>query len=100
MIYRMEDGTVVNTDKARMIWEEATDWNGNNHISRNTRDQWTHQTLYESRKGRFYIEHTSQWQGSLGYCEWISEQAAVRWLILNDEDVPERLAHLVDEVTE
>lgn len=56
--------------------------------------------MYESRKGRFYIEWTSQWQGSESRAEWISEQAAVRWLLMNEHKVPERLAHLVEEVCE
>ena len=58
------------------------------------------QTLYESRKGRFYVVHTSNMQGSRAHAEWVSEQEAVRWLLFNDEDVPERLKHLVEEVTE
>ncbi len=98
--YRMEDGTVIDTDNARQSWDEATRWDGNNMVSKATGSQWSHETLYESRKGRFYVEHTSQWSGSTPHCEWISEQEAVRWLILNDEEVPERLAHLVDQVTE
>ena len=99
-IYRMEDGTVVNTEKAKQRWEEASDHNGSNPISRNTRNQWTHQTLYESRKGRFYVMHWSQYQGSQARCEWISEQEAVRWLILNEEEVPDRLRHLIEQVEE
>lgn len=98
--YRMESGDIVNTDKALQSWDEATDWNGNNHISRATGSQWAHETLYESRKGRFYVEHTSNYEGSLPHAEWISEQEAVRWLLLNDHEVPERLEHLVGEVEE
>jgi hypothetical protein len=46
------------------------------------------------------VETCSRIQGRSDSCEWISEQEAVRWLVLNDCEVPERLAHLVDEVTE
>jgi hypothetical protein len=99
-VYRMEDGTVINTDKAKQSWEEATRFNGSNMISVATGSQWHHQTLYESRKGRFYIEHTSQWQGSVDRCEWVSEQEAVRWLLANEEEVPDRLAHIVEQVEE
>lgn len=98
--YRMEDGTVIDTDKAKKYWTESTDWNGSNHISRATGSQWNHQTLYESRKGRFYTENSSDWQGAMSHCEWVSEQEAVRWLLLMDEEIPERLAHLLDQVTE
>lgn len=100
--YRMEDGTVINTDKAKQSWSEATDWNGSNQISRATGSQWHHETLYESRKGRFYKVWMSQYQGTPSRAEWISEQEAVRWLIHNDEreNIPDRLKHLIDEVEE
>ena len=96
----MEDGTVINTEKAKRTWEEATDWNGSDHISRATGMQWHHQTLYASRKGRFYVEHTSNMQGNRPRCEWVSEQEAVRWLLLNEGEVPENLKHLIEEVEE
>lgn len=100
MRYRMEDGSVINTEKAIEEWCEATDFNGNNHISRATGSQWNHETLYRSRKGRFYKECESQWQGSTSHVEWIDEREAVRWIILNDGDVPKDLKHLIDEVEE
>jgi len=98
--YRMSDGMVVDTDNATAHWEEATDWNGNNHISRATGSQWDHQTLYRSRRGRYYIEHTSQWQGSQAHAEWVSNEEAARWLILNDEELPEDLKTLAEQVAE
>lgn len=104
-VYRMSDGTVVNTDKASTHWEEDTRWDGRNHISVATGSQWEHQTLYRSRKGRYYIEHCSQWQGSTPGAEWVSNEEAVRWLIANghketDDDFPEELKPLVDDLTE
>ena len=98
--YRMEDGTVVDTDNASASWSEGTDWDGSNHISKATGTQWNHQTLYRSRKGRYYIEHTSQWQGSRPHAEWVSPQEAARWLLANDEELPEDIAHLAEEVSE
>jgi len=81
--YRMDDGTVVKTENRSAMWGEATRWNGNNHISVATGSQWNHQTLYRSRKGRYYIEHESQWQGSTPHAEWVSNHEATRWLIAN-----------------
>jgi len=100
MRYRMQDGTIVDTEKASRFWKEDTFWDGNNRCSVNTGSQWKHQMLYRSRKGRYYIEHVSAWQGSHPHCEWVSEHEAARWLILNNEELPEELAHLADEVTE
>lgn len=98
--YRMDDGTIVDTDKAQQHWGEASDWNGSNHISRATGSQWHHQTLYKSRKGRYYIEHTSQWQGAREHVEWVSNEEAARWLLHNDHELPEDLKQLEDEVCE
>lgn len=98
--YRMEDGTVLDTENATDHWDEATRWNGNNHISVATGSQWNHQTLYRSRKGRYYVVHASQWQGSTPHAEWVSEHEAVRWLLANENDVPDDLAHLIDAVSE
>lgn len=98
--YRMDDGSVVDTDRATQSWEEETDWDGRNHISRATGSQWDHETLYRSRKGRYYVEHTSQWQGSRPHVEWLSPEAAARWLLLMDEELPEDLAQYADEIIE
>lgn len=101
--YRMEDGTVIDTDRATRSWEEATYHNGHNFVSRVTHDEFRHQCLYQSRKGRYYIEHTSQWQGSRGSVEWVSPQEATRWLLANEREpheLPEDLQALVDDIVE
>ncbi len=98
--YRMDDGTVLDTENAVQSWEESTDWNGNNHISRATGNQWTHQTLYKSRKGRYWLECTSQWQGNRPHAEWISPEEAARWLLLMEENLTEDLQKYEDEVSE
>jgi hypothetical protein len=85
----MEDGTIVKPENAVEKWGEETDWDGDNHISRATGSQWNHQTLYKTRKGRYWVEHESQWQGSRPHAEWVSEQEAARWLILMDHDLPD-----------
>jgi hypothetical protein len=98
--YKMSDGTIVDTGNASLFWKEQTRWNGNNHVSLNTNSQWDHQKLYRSRKGRYYLEYWSQWQGSTPHAEWISNEEAARWLILNEEGLPEELESLEEMVTE
>ena len=98
--YRMPDNTILDTDRATKHWTEDTRWNGNNHISLATGSQWEHETLYRSRKGRFYVEHTSQWQGSTPHVNWVDNQTAVSWLLANGHEVPEELAALAEEITE
>jgi hypothetical protein len=98
--FQTADGTIVNTVKAQSHWDELTRWNGNNHISVNTGSQWNHETLYLSRKDRYYLVRNSQWQGSLPSAEFISDEEAARWLLRNNEVLPEALAHYEDDVTE
>ncbi len=98
--YQMDDDVIVDTDNAQQEWEETTDWNGNNHISRATGSQWAHETLYKSAKGRYYIESTSQYQGSLPTARWLTPQEAARWLLLMDENLPQDLEALAEEVSE
>jgi hypothetical protein len=98
--FQMDDGTVVDTKNATQSWDEETEWDGRNHISKATGSQWLHQTLYRSRKGRFYVVHESQYQGSRPHAEWVSSHEAARWLLANEHELPEELAALESEVSE
>lgn len=98
--YKMDDGTVVDTKNAAQSWSEATWWDGRNHISKPTGSQWEHQGLYKSRRGRYYLEHWSQRQGSSAYVEWISKRAAAAWLLENGHEIPPDLASEAQEVAE
>ena len=69
-------------DKAQE-WDEDTDWNGNNHISRATGSQWEHQRLYRTASGRWILHHWSQYQGTLETYEEIDDNTAARWLSVN-----------------
>lgn len=97
--YRI-DGTIVKTENATAHWDEETRWDGHNHISLATRSQWDHEKLYRSRKGRYYVEHTSQWQGSTPSAEWVSNEEAARWLLLMEYEIPEDLKEAAEKVQE
>lgn len=98
MRFKMDNGVVVDTDNAQKSWDEETRWDGNNFISIPTGSQWNHQTLYKSRKGRYYIVHESQWQGSTPSANWVSDKKAARWLAQNNHELPDDLAALVAEI--
>ena len=98
--YRMEDGTVVDTENATKVWKEARDHDGRNFISRATGSQWEHQALFRSRRGRYYVVHESDWQGSRANAEWVSPEEATRWIVLNGHEVPSDLKKHVEQVTE
>jgi hypothetical protein len=96
----MEDGTVIDTANATLWWEETSDWNGSNHIGRSSSSQWHDQMLFRSRRGRYYVEHTSRVQGERDWCEWVSKEEACRWLVLNEHDLPDDLKEAEQNVIE
>lgn len=98
--FRMTDGTIVNSDKAVQQWEEATDWNGLNRISRATGTRWDHQRLYLSSKGRFWLLGTSQWQGSAPSARYVDNAEAAAWLLENDHALPPMLESFENEIEE
>ena len=100
MTYRMDDGTIVKTENATASWDEATRWDGSNQISIATGSQWQHETLHRSRKNRYWIEHTSQMQGTRDRAEWVGDHAAAQWLMANGHDLPGDLKALEAEVSE
>ncbi len=97
--YRIEN-TIVNTENASKSWPEGRDWDGSNWISRATGGPWEHETLYRSRKGRYYVELDSDWQGSISHAEWVSPQEATRWLLRNEHELPADLQQHAEEVSE
>lgn len=98
--HTMEDGVTIDTKKATASWQEDTYWDGNNHISKATGSQWDHETLYKSSKGRYYLVHNSQWQGSSPSAQFVEPRDAARWIISQDGELPDDLAHFLDEFTE
>ena len=98
--YRMDDRTVVDTDKASKKYEDASDWDGSNNISRATGSQWVDQRLYRSRKGRYYLVTHPRIDGQNDHAEWVSNQEAARWLTLNGHEIPDELKEAAEQVTE
>ena len=98
--YRMSDNTVVDTNNSTMSWNEATNSDGSNLIGVSSGSQWLDDTLYRSRKGRYYLVTHSRIQGRPNSAEWLSNEEATRWLLANEREVPDDLKHLVDKVSE
>jgi hypothetical protein len=93
--YKMNNGIVVDTDRAQRTWDEARRFDDKNYISVATGSQWAHQRLHKARRGRYYIEHWSQ-SPATATAEWISMRAAAAWLIANEHAVPDDLAKIND----
>jgi hypothetical protein len=84
------NGTVFDTEQAKRKWDEASFHDGRNRISKATGSQWTHETLYLSKKGRYYIIWESCWQGVLPSAQMVSRSGAAKWLLPEDlEDLEE-----------
>lgn len=98
--YKMWDGTLVDTSRATQEYEESRHFDGHNQIGDWSGSQWTHATLYRSRRGRYYLVTTSQWQGSEPRCEWVSPEEAARFLLRCVIEVPEELAAAAEAVSE
>lgn len=94
------EGSIVDTSKASRCWSEDTYFDGRDQISVNTGSEWEHQTLYRSRKGRYYIVSSSAWQGTARTAEWVSPQEATRWLLLNKEELPADLKEYEEAIVE
>lgn len=78
-------GKWFNIDSAE-VFDEDTNWNGNNHISVNTGSQWDHEKLYRTKSGRWVLCSWSQWQGSTDSWVEIDNEAAAKWLAMNDHE--------------
>lgn len=99
--FRMQDNTIIDTDNSTARYECKDDHHdGRNNLCRITGQQWDHQILYRSKKGRYYVVYTSQWQGSTDRAEWVSPEEATRWLLLNGNEIPAELRQYTDTVTE
>lgn len=54
-------------------------WDGHNMVARGCsigRDEYSHEGLGKTKDGKYYLCHSSQWQGSEDYAEIISETEA------------------------
>lgn len=67
-------------------FEEATRWDGSNHISIATGSQWDHEALYRTVGGRWVLHSWSQWQGRPEVYRFLEDQEAETWLLANEED--------------
>lgn len=87
---KLTDGTDRWFDKSKAEkYDEDTVWNGSNHISCATGNQWCHETLWRTAGGRWIVTAWSDWQGTLPIVYEISNKSAAAWLVRNNyEDHP------------
>ena len=92
------DEQIFDTASAVEKWTEETQFNGSNMISRATGSQWVHETLFLSKKGQYWIETTSQWQGVSGKARLLVLSEAVLWLDRNCYSIPTELETIAESL--
>ena len=100
MRFRMNDGTVVNTEKASMSWTGNQFFDGSNLCCKHTGTQYTAEDLYRSSKGRYYIVTSSIWQDAVDSARFISKEHAAAWILVNGDQLPEDLKDAALKVEE
>ena len=100
MQLKLDDQIVINTECATAKYVGKRDSDGSNLIDRNTRSQWIDQTLYRSRKGRYYTVTVPRIQGQMPHGEWLSPEQAAAWIALNDCEMPAELVAAAEACTE
>jgi len=98
--YRTKEGIIVDTEKNTAKWTGKHGFDGSNAFDVNTGSQWEGQNLYRSAKARYYLEHWSARQGAADTAEFVTDEEAAGWLILNDHPLPADLQHLEDDISE
>jgi hypothetical protein len=87
----LPDGRFFDADKAQ-CFEEGTRFDGNNHVSLATGSQWDHEKLYLTAGGVWVVVPSSQREGRNPEPTIIDADEAARWIVRNEQDVPEALA--------
>lgn len=88
----LTDGTPRWFDLERaQRFEEATTWDGSNHISDATGSQWDHEAMYHTASGTWVKHFSSQYQGRGETWTMVDESDAFAWLLRNGhtDAVPE-----------
>lgn len=94
----LTDGVTWFDESKATCYKEEVYFDGRNRVSVNTRDQWHHQELFLTAKGKWILHQWSQWQGSTDSYEEITPDQAAIWLARNKYEIPENLQHHVDKL--
>jgi len=73
-------------DAAEKFVETRYAFDGANLASVHTRDQNCGEELYRTAGGRWVLRHWSAWQGHVDRYEFVDEERAREWLMINEED--------------
>ena len=98
--HAMEDGRIVDTELAKSHWKEKEEWDGTNHVSVITGTQGEHEELFQSSKDNFYLVRRSVWKGNREIANFVTEEAAAKWLLTCGHELPSCLSAYALQVME
>jgi len=88
-----------------VVFEEATWWDGSNHVSKATGSQWDHQRLYYTSSANWVLHEWSQWEGVGDAYQQITDAEATKWLMVNRgfeqegfDELPENVRSTVEQL--
>lgn len=67
-------------------YAEETEWDGSNMVSVNPVGRYGHQQLWRTKGGRWVLRTWSSWEGVEETYEFVDDDTAKDWLVLNKED--------------
>lgn len=91
-VYRVDDDGrrqydgYFDLDAATEIIKEDTRFDGNNHVSVHNLGRWGHQRLIRTARGRWVLDHWSQFVGEERLVSYITDDQARDWLLVNGND--------------
>lgn len=78
----LTDGTARWFDCAKATcFDEASTWDGSNHVSMATGSQWDHEAMYHTAAGAWVMHTHSQRQGVMETWRMVPETEAYAWLV-------------------
>jgi len=84
------NGQFFDMDKAEMFRSDKYH-NGHNYISKATGSQFTDEYLFLTVGGKWILNKTSMYQGSLETYELITDTDATEWFLKQNLELPETL---------
>lgn len=85
------EGNIVDTERAAECWPDVMEKHTVGFVSRFTGSTYHRTTLYKSRRGRYYMVHTSKLAHEPGWAEWIGPERAAVFFLRNNFEMPEDL---------
>lgn len=82
------EGNTVDTENAVASWADVLDKTETGFVSKYTGSGYHRATLYKSRRGRYYMTHSSTLALEPAWAEWVSPERAAVFFLRNYLELP------------